>query len=97
MDFEAAVVGVMDFEAAVEREFITPCSSTNADDAHDAEQVVGVMDFEAAVVGVMDFEAAVERVIGGLEKKGKVLTKEERTCVAYHEERTCVAYNEVAP
>merc|ERR1712137_1335047 len=32
-----------------------------------------------------DFEAAIERVIGGLEKKKKVLSSEEKTTVAYHE------------
>jgi len=32
-----------------------------------------------------DFEAAVERVIGGLEKKNKVMSKEEKIAVAYHE------------
>jgi len=36
-------------------------------------------------VTIADFEAAVERVVGGIEKKSKILTKEERLCVAYHE------------
>eukprot|EP00960_Hanusia_phi_P063316 765448-Hanusia_phi.AAC.4 len=36
-------------------------------------------------VTIADFEAAVERVVGGIEKKSKILTKEERRCVAYHE------------
>ncbi|ODQ78016.1 hypothetical protein BABINDRAFT_163057 [Babjeviella inositovora NRRL Y-12698] len=31
------------------------------------------------------FELAIERVIAGLEKKSKILSKEERTTVAYHE------------
>ena len=33
----------------------------------------------------MEFESAIERVIGGIEKKSKILTKEERVTVAYHE------------
>ncbi len=33
----------------------------------------------------MDFESAVDRVIGGLEKKNKVISAEERRTVAYHE------------
>ena len=37
------------------------------------------------VVESSDFEAAIERVIGGLEKKKKVLSKDEKTTVAYHE------------
>jgi AFG3 family protein len=36
-------------------------------------------------VGMVDFESAVDRVIGGLEKKNKVISKEERKTVAYHE------------
>eukprot|EP00887_Chlorella_sp_A99_P001432 scaffold8.g1432.t1 len=36
-------------------------------------------------VGMPDFEAAVDRVIGGLEKKNKVISAEERRTVAYHE------------
>ena len=36
-------------------------------------------------VGMADFEAAVDRVIGGLEKKNKVISAEERRTVAYHE------------
>lgn len=36
-------------------------------------------------VGMVDFEAAVDRVIGGLEKKNKVISVEERRTVAYHE------------
>ncbi|KAI5073818.1 hypothetical protein GOP47_0011831 [Adiantum capillus-veneris] len=31
------------------------------------------------------FEAAIDRIIGGLEKKNKVISKEERRTVAYHE------------
>lgn len=36
-------------------------------------------------VETIDFEAAIERVLGGLEKKTKVLSKDEKTTVAYHE------------
>ena len=36
-------------------------------------------------VDMREFEAAVDRVIGGLEKKNKVISKEERKRVAYHE------------
>jgi len=36
-------------------------------------------------VAMIDFENAVDRVIGGLEKKNKVISAEERKTVAYHE------------
>jgi len=36
-------------------------------------------------VEMVDFEGAVDRVIGGLEKKNKVVNAEERKRVAYHE------------
>ena len=36
-------------------------------------------------ISANEFEAAIERVIGGLEKKKKVLSSEEKTTVAYHE------------
>jgi len=36
-------------------------------------------------VGMADFQDALERVIGGLEKKGKVLSERDRRTVAYHE------------
>ena len=36
-------------------------------------------------VSMVDFENAVDRVIGGLEKKNKVISVKERTTVAYHE------------
>ncbi|KAL3140183.1 ATP-dependent zinc metalloprotease FTSH 10, mitochondrial [Trebouxia sp. C0009 RCD-2024] len=42
-------------------------------------------------VGMVDFEQAVDRVIGGLEKKNKVISKEERRTVAYHEAGHAVA------
>uniref|UniRef100_A0A7N0U3K6 AAA+ ATPase domain-containing protein n=1 Tax=Kalanchoe fedtschenkoi TaxID=63787 RepID=A0A7N0U3K6_KALFE len=37
------------------------------------------------------FEAAIDRVIGGLEKKNKVISKSERRTVAYHESGHAVA------
>jgi len=37
------------------------------------------------VVSLIEFESAIERVIGGIEKTSKILTKEERRTVAYHE------------
>ena len=36
-------------------------------------------------VQMIDFEGAIDRVIGGLEKKNKVISKVERRTVAYHE------------
>ena len=36
-------------------------------------------------IDMVDFEAAIDRVIGGLEKKNKVISPEERRTVAYHE------------
>ena len=36
-------------------------------------------------ITMSDFENAVDRVIGGLEKKNKVISVQERTTVAYHE------------
>ena len=38
-----------------------------------------------AFVSMVDFEAAVDRIIGGLEKKGKVISAIERRTVAFHE------------
>lgn len=38
-----------------------------------------------AFVEMADFEEAIERIIAGLEKKSRVLNKEERERVAYHE------------
>lgn len=40
---------------------------------------------EAEYVEEQDFETAIERVIVGLERKSRVLNKEEKTTVAYHE------------
>jgi AFG3 family protein len=42
-------------------------------------------------VGMADFEAAVDRVIGGLEKKHKVISADERRTVAHHEAGHAVA------
>lgn len=36
-------------------------------------------------VDMVDFEAAIDRVIGGLEKKNKVISQEERRTIAFHE------------
>ncbi|KAG7196118.1 Mitochondrial inner membrane m-AAA protease component [Scheffersomyces spartinae] len=41
--------------------------------------------FNADAVTLRHFELAIERVIGGIEKKNKVLSPEERNVVAYHE------------
>lgn len=40
---------------------------------------------ESDHVEEIDFESAIERVIVGLERKSRVLSKEEKTTVAYHE------------
>jgi cell division protease FtsH len=36
-------------------------------------------------VGMQDFQEAIDRVIGGLEKKNKVISPEEKKVIAYHE------------
>ncbi|MDR9448458.1 MAG: ATP-dependent zinc metalloprotease FtsH [Psychroflexus sp.] len=36
-------------------------------------------------VGKQDFLDAVDRIIGGLEKRNKIMTEEEKTAIAYHE------------
>ncbi|HNR20834.1 MAG TPA: hypothetical protein PKL45_12680, partial [Bacteroidia bacterium] len=36
-------------------------------------------------IGKEDFLAAVDRIIGGLEKKNKIITKHEKEVIAYHE------------
>ena len=38
-----------------------------------------------ASIDMTDFESSIDRVIGGLEKKNKVISPEERRTVAYHE------------
>ncbi|KAK9844071.1 hypothetical protein WJX81_003751 [Elliptochloris bilobata] len=44
-----------------------------------------------ASVTMVDFEAAVDRVIGGLEKRNKVISVDERRTVAFHEAGHAVA------
>ena len=44
-----------------------------------------------SAVNLSHFEQAVDRVIGGLEKKNKVISADERTTVAYHEAGHAVA------
>ncbi|GLT92566.1 hypothetical protein SLE2022_103970 [Rubroshorea leprosula] len=46
---------------------------------------------ESAQITIEHFEAAIDRVIGGLEKKNKVISKLERRTVAYHESGHAVA------
>ncbi|KAJ6984451.1 hypothetical protein NC653_022656 [Populus alba x Populus x berolinensis] len=46
---------------------------------------------EGSLVTMEHFEAALDRVIGGLEKKNKVISKLERKTVAYHESGHAVA------
>ncbi|KAJ4823504.1 ATP-dependent zinc metalloprotease FTSH 8, mitochondrial [Turnera subulata] len=46
---------------------------------------------ESVQVTMQHFEAAIDRVIGGLEKKNKVISKLERRTVAYHESGHAVA------
>ncbi|XP_065880112.1 ATP-dependent zinc metalloprotease FTSH 10, mitochondrial-like [Euphorbia lathyris] len=40
---------------------------------------------EGTLITMDNFEAAIDRIIGGLEKKNKVISKQERETVAYHE------------
>jgi cell division protease FtsH len=48
---------------------------------------------ERSAVTMKDFDDAFERVVGGLEKKGKVMNERERRTVAYHESgHTLVGY-----
>ena len=44
-----------------------------------------------AAVEMIDFERAIDRVIGGLEKKNKLISPEEKRIVAYHEAGHAVA------
>ncbi|CAN6471750.1 unnamed protein product [Victoria cruziana] len=46
---------------------------------------------EVSQITMTHFEAAVDRIIGGLEKKNKVISKLERQTVAYHESGHAVA------
>ncbi|MFH1321103.1 MAG: ATP-dependent zinc metalloprotease FtsH [Bacteroidota bacterium] len=43
------------------------------------------------VVGMKDFQDAIDRVIGGLEKKSKIISPEEKEIIAYHEAGHAVA------
>ncbi|XWS53107.1 hypothetical protein CRYUN_Cryun11dG0129500 [Craigia yunnanensis] len=47
--------------------------------------------WEGAQVTMEHFEAAIDRIIGGLEKKNRVISKLERKTVAYHESGHAVA------
>lgn len=40
---------------------------------------------DRSAVGKQDFLDAVDRIIGGLEKKGKIITPQEKKSIAYHE------------
>jgi len=42
-------------------------------------------------IDMQDFESAIDRVIGGLEKKNKIISPEEKNIVAYHEAGHAVA------
>ncbi|KAL6507996.1 ATP-dependent zinc metalloprotease FTSH 8, mitochondrial [Orobanche gracilis] len=46
---------------------------------------------ESTIITMQHFESAIDRVIGGLEKKNKVISKMERRTVAYHESGHAVA------
>ncbi|XP_060176488.1 ATP-dependent zinc metalloprotease FTSH 8, mitochondrial-like isoform X2 [Lycium barbarum] len=46
---------------------------------------------ESTKIKMQHFEAAIDRVIGGLEKKNKVISKLERRTIAYHESGHAVA------
>jgi AFG3 family protein len=46
---------------------------------------------ERTEVGLQDFQDAIDRVIGGLEKKNKIISPEEKKIVAYHEAGHAVA------
>ncbi|KAI3474480.1 hypothetical protein Pfo_029341 [Paulownia fortunei] len=46
---------------------------------------------DSTLITMQHFEAAIDRVIGGLEKKNKVISKMERQTVAYHESGHAVA------
>ncbi|KAL3642488.1 ATP-dependent zinc metalloprotease FTSH 8, mitochondrial [Castilleja foliolosa] len=46
---------------------------------------------ESTMITMQYFESAIDRVIGGLEKKNKVISKLERRTVAYHESGHAVA------
>ncbi|MEW5314752.1 MAG: hypothetical protein WDW38_006223 [Sanguina aurantia] len=56
-------------------------------DINGREQIFRVSTHSACLesVDLIDFETAIDRVIGGLEKKNKVISAEERRTVAFHE------------
>lgn len=41
--------------------------------------------YNKQMIGLVDFESAIDRVIGGLEKKSKVMSPDEKKLVAFHE------------
>jgi len=47
--------------------------------------------FDKDAIGMKDFEHAIDRVIGGLEKKNKLIKPEEKRIVAYHEAGHAIA------
>jgi len=47
--------------------------------------------FDKESIGMKDFEHAIDRVIGGLEKKNKLIKPEEKRIVAYHEAGHAIA------
>src|SRR4051794_10342640 len=49
------------------------------------EAAIAVTRRNAAEVGMEDFTVAIERIVAGVEKKSRVLSKDERRRVAYHE------------
>jgi AFG3 family protein len=46
---------------------------------------------DKAVIEMQDFNDAIDRVIGGLEKKNKIISQDEKNIVAYHEAGHAVA------
>ncbi len=46
---------------------------------------------EKKAIEMVDFEAAIDRVIGGLEKKNKIISPDEKKIVAYHEAGHAIA------
>lgn len=47
--------------------------------------------YDKKAVEMIDFQAAIDRVIGGLEKKNKIISPDEKKIVAYHEAGHAVA------
>ena len=56
---------------------------------NEAALLAARLDREA--IGMKDFEQAIDRVIGGLEKKNKLIKPEEKRIVAYHEAGHAIA------